>query len=176
MLVLLEKTCYSSELNFELQIFQDSSGQYWFHAATICDALSLKNPTQVLKRSVDGDWCEKFPVIHGKEAWFVKEPGLYQLAFVSKTPSAKKFQRWVLEEVLPKLRADGYYIARTDSETLTKLQSEIDGLKKKLHKVEWELGDAYCELGDANQRLAEWKADKRIEESYRELQGEWVME
>ncbi|NJM21215.1 MAG: hypothetical protein HC907_22115 [Richelia sp. SM1_7_0] len=131
MLNLIEDTFYSSELNFELQIFQDSAGQYWFHAATLCDIFNLKNPTQVLNRTVDDDWREKFPVTHGKDAWFVKEPGLYQLAFASKNPSAKKFQRWVFEEVLPKLRASGGYIMPTaTSEQLEVLQNEISLLQE----------------------------------------------
>ncbi len=155
MLVLLEKTYYSSELNFELQIYQDSSGQYWFHAATLCNVLSLRNPTKVLKRSVDEDWREKFPVTHGKEVWFVKEPGLYQLAFASKSPSAKKFQRWVFEEVLPKLRADGYYVARKNAEAISRLEAELLKTKKAL----WDTDE---ELIDTAHRLDELMRDQPI--------------
>ena len=37
---------------------------------------------------------------------YIKEPGLYQLIFSSKMPKAIKFQRWVFEEILPKMRRE----------------------------------------------------------------------
>jgi BRO family, N-terminal domain len=37
------------------------------------------------------------------------EPGLYRLIFKSRKPVAKRFQRWVLHEVLPSIRKTGKY-------------------------------------------------------------------
>ncbi|WP_265185102.1 BRO family protein, partial [Campylobacter fetus] len=37
------------------------------------------------------------------------EPDLYRLIFGSKLKSAIKFQNWVFEKVLPKIRQQGYY-------------------------------------------------------------------
>jgi prophage antirepressor-like protein len=39
----------------------------------------------------------------------VTEPGLYRLIFKSRKPVAKRFQRWVLHEVLPSIRKIGKY-------------------------------------------------------------------
>jgi len=39
----------------------------------------------------------------------VTESGLYHLIFISRKPEAKKFRRWVTEEVLPNIRETGYY-------------------------------------------------------------------
>ena len=39
----------------------------------------------------------------------IYEPDLYRLIFGSKLKSAIKFQNWVFEEVLPKIRQQGYY-------------------------------------------------------------------
>ena len=39
----------------------------------------------------------------------INESGLYHLILLSKKPEAKKFRKWVTEEVLPALRQDGSY-------------------------------------------------------------------
>ena len=39
----------------------------------------------------------------------LKEPGLYRLIFQSRKPSAERFKRWVLHDVLPTLRRTGQY-------------------------------------------------------------------
>ena len=44
----------------------------------------------------------------GRPSWWLREPGVYQMIFESKSDVAMRFQCWVFEEVLPKLRADGY--------------------------------------------------------------------
>ncbi|MFM6183284.1 MAG: Bro-N domain-containing protein, partial [Dolichospermum sp.] len=41
----------------------------------------------------------------------LEEAGIYQLVFGSKLPSAKIFQKWVFEEVLPSIRKTGSYSA-----------------------------------------------------------------
>lgn len=40
---------------------------------------------------------------------FITESGLYDLIFSSNLPSAKKFKRWVISEVLPSIRKHGLY-------------------------------------------------------------------
>jgi prophage antirepressor-like protein len=42
----------------------------------------------------------------------VNEAGLYRLIFMSRTPSAKAFQDWVVREVLPAIRKTGKYKQR----------------------------------------------------------------
>jgi prophage antirepressor-like protein len=39
----------------------------------------------------------------------VNEPGIYQLIFASKLETAKKFQKWVIGDVLPSIRKTGSY-------------------------------------------------------------------
>lgn len=124
---------YESELlNIELEIYEDDQKIYWFHGATLCDIFDLPNPSQAVQRHVDDDWRKKFPVVHGKDAWFVMEPGFYQLLHASKHPAAKRFQRWVYSEVLPKLRASGGYVMpNATSKQLEALQSEVQSLQEQ---------------------------------------------
>jgi prophage antirepressor-like protein len=108
---------FSSELYGTLTIWTDEKGREFFKAVDVCSALKLANVSQSLKRYVDPDYVVQFDdgSHRGGKTNYLSEPGLYQLIFSSKTDWAKQFQRWVFEEVLPKLRADGGYIMDTVS-------------------------------------------------------------
>ncbi len=89
--------------NWDFEIFQDEEGNYSFHGATVCDYFEIKNPSVSIQRNVDEEWRFKSPVELGKglDSWMIREPGVYQLAMLAKTPMAKKFQKRVYSEVLP---------------------------------------------------------------------------
>lgn len=50
---------------------------------------------------------------------FVSESGMYQLTFVSRRPEAKRFRRWVTNEVLPSIRRTGGYHASPNASQLS---------------------------------------------------------
>jgi len=123
--------------NWEFEMFQDESGNFSFHGASVCDYFELKNPSVTIQRYVDEDWRFKAPVELGKgsNSWMIKEPGLYQLAMMAKTPQAKEFQKWVYSDLLPKLRASGGYIMPTaTSEQLSGLIKEANQKLLALYK------------------------------------------
>jgi prophage antirepressor-like protein len=132
--VITEK--YNSDLlNVELELYKDDDNNYWFHGATLCNIFELLNPSQTIQRHVDDDWRRKFPVTHGKEAWFVMEPGLYQLLHISKHPAAKRFQRWVYGDVLPKLRSQGLYVVKNRDESLAEYEEREAALLAENHRL-----------------------------------------
>lgn len=94
-----------------LTTYRDDNGKEFYKVHDVCLALRLVNPSQQVQRHVKQKWVYKFDdgVTHSKDALYVSEPGLYALIFRSKTVQAQKFQDWVFEEVLPKLRASGSY-------------------------------------------------------------------
>lgn len=148
MLTLATEHYESDLLNVDLEVYQDEDRNFWFHGATLCDIFDLPNPSQMIQRHVDEDWRKKFPVTHGKEAWFVTEPGFYQLLHSSKHPAAKRFQRWVYSQVLPKLRAEGGYIMPTATQQQTQalmdqLQARLSVLDGNVRKVLGSSGSAY---------------------------------
>ena len=51
--------------------------------------------------------------IRNDEITTLLEPGIYELIFSSKLPSAEKFREWVFEEVLPSIRKTGKYEAQS---------------------------------------------------------------
>ena len=83
-----------------------------FAATDVCSALDIKNSRDALEK-LDSD--EKGVAITdtlgGKqELLFVTESGLYHLIFKSRKESAKRFRRWVTDEVLPSIRKEGIYL------------------------------------------------------------------
>jgi prophage antirepressor-like protein len=80
-------------------------------AQDVGDILDIENVSRSL---VDFDDDQKgiriVYTLGGKQKLLtVYEPGLYRLIFRSRTPEAKRFQRWVFGEVLPSLRKYGTY-------------------------------------------------------------------
>ena len=49
--------------------------------------------------------------------YFVTEPDLYRCIFQSRKPTARKFQDWVFNEVLPSLRQNGAYVVAKEEDS-----------------------------------------------------------
>jgi len=131
-MTLLQK--FNSEAFGSLTIHRDEQGREFFRAIDVCYALKHSNPSQTLSRLVDPEYIVQIDdgTNRSGKVNYLSEPGLYQLIFASKSVGAKSFQRWVFEEVLPKLRASGGYIVPTaTSEQLEALQQEIAVLQEK---------------------------------------------
>lgn len=107
---------FNSDQFGQLRAIQDESGEPWFVARDVCNALELTNPT-VAVNSLDEDERAKFNLGRQGEANIVSEPGFYKLVMKSRKPEAKAFQRWVTHEVLPSIRKKGGYIAAAPDET-----------------------------------------------------------
>lgn len=90
--------------------------QPWFVARDVCNILELSD-TEVALRKLDED--EKLTrklYVSGqeREVYLINESGLYFLILRSNKPEAKRFRKWVTNEVLPSIRRTGSYsIAET---------------------------------------------------------------
>lgn len=107
---------FNSDQFGQLRAIQDESGEPWFVAVDVCNALGLANPS-VSVNSLDFDERSKLNLGRQGEANIVSEPGFYKLVLKSRKPEAKAFQRWVTHEVLPSIRKKGGYIAAAPDET-----------------------------------------------------------
>lgn len=99
-----------------IRALRDETGEPWFVAKDVCDALELTNPT-VAVNSLDDDERAKFNLGRQGEANIISEPGFYKLVMRSRKPEAKAFQRWVTHEVLPSIRKRGGYMVEVPNET-----------------------------------------------------------
>jgi prophage antirepressor-like protein len=89
----------------------DEHGEPWFVAKDICEYLDLVDTSSACRKVWDD--CKGrqiLPTPGGpQEMITVNEPGLYQLIFQSNKSEAVDFQRWVLKDLLPSVRRNGYY-------------------------------------------------------------------
>jgi hypothetical protein len=100
-----------------LQLFNFESQEIRFIgdkpvAIDIAKVLGYTQPAVAVNRIVDSEYkiLSDIQTAGGIQAVLVlEEAGIYQLIFRSKLPSAKGFQKWVFEEVLPSIRKTGSY-------------------------------------------------------------------
>lgn len=108
---------------------------------------------------------------------FIPEGDVYRLIVHSKLPSAERFERWVFDEVLPSLRANGIYITdplvkqiAEDPDYLYALWDTLNRQNERLQSQE-EIIFAQSEELDLNDSIIDdlsWKAnyyDDFIDES-----------
>ena len=85
----------------------------WFVGRDIATVLGYSNPPKAVRTHVDEEdkGVNEMDTPGGKQKIIViNESGLYSLILNSKLPNAKKFKRWVTNEVLPSIRKHGAYM------------------------------------------------------------------
>lgn len=110
----------------ELEVFQNAefgsvrtvtiAGVPYFVGKDVATILKYKDTSDALKRHVDEEnkLTRHFTDSgQNRSMYIINESGLYSLILSSKMPNAKKFKRWVTNEVLPSIRQHGMYA--TDS-------------------------------------------------------------
>lgn len=106
----------------ELQIFNSEefgevrmaeiNGKPYFVATDVATALGYTNPRKAISDHCKGVTKRDTPTSSGvQQMSYINEGDLYRLIMKSKLPSAEKFEKWVMEEVLPSIRENGGYIA-----------------------------------------------------------------
>jgi prophage antirepressor-like protein len=97
----------------------------WFVAADVCSVLEISNSRDAL-RSLDDDekGVGNADTLGGNQKLnIVNESGLYALIFKSRKPVAKKFRKWVTNEVLPAIRQTGQYQQAQSRQTYQRISS-----------------------------------------------------
>lgn len=88
-------------------------GEPWFVAKDVTNILGYANASKAISDHVDTEDKlnnESLSSLGQRGGWLVNESGLYSLILASKLPNAKKFKRWVTNEVLPSIRKHGAYM------------------------------------------------------------------
>ena len=89
----------------------EKDGEPWFVAkdiAMVLDFCNTNDATRCLEEDEKG--AHNVRTLGGmQEMTAINESGLYHLILVSRKPEAKKFRKWVTEEVLPSIRKTGSY-------------------------------------------------------------------
>lgn len=137
----------------ELKIFENRdfgkirslmvNNEPFFVGNDIATVLGYKNTRDALSKHIDEeDKISDVAIYDGSQnrnMTIINESGLYSLILSSKLESAKKFKRWVTDEVLPSIRKTGGYIAgekdMTEDElvlkAMTVLNKKVENLRSK---------------------------------------------
>lgn len=87
-------------------------GEPWFVAKDVAEALGYTNTNDAINTHCRGV-AKRYPILDSlgrtQEVRIIAEPDLYRLIFSSNLPAAERFERWVVEEVLPSIRKTGKY-------------------------------------------------------------------
>lgn len=122
----------------------------WFAGKDVATILGYKDTSDAIKKHVDEEdkGVGEIPTPGGKQNMkVINESGLYSLILSSKLPNAKKFKRWVTNEVLPSIRKHGAYMTKDTIEKAltspdfliqlaTKLKEEQEKSKQLEDKLE----------------------------------------
>ena len=111
-----------------LQVFKDEEfgsvrtlnidGHPWLVASDVANALGYSNVRDAISRHCKGVVKHDTPTSSGNQMIsYINEGDVYRLIMKSKLPSAERFERWVMEEVLPSIRQNGGYIANQEQMT-----------------------------------------------------------
>ena len=125
---------FNSPMFGELRTSRNEKDEPLFCLKDVCDSLELR-VNDVIKRTgchPDTIGVSNEIISHGTptgiskevEMYFVTEPDLYSVIFQSRKSSARKFQDWVFEEVLPTLRKEGSYSMAQSKQPLASYQIE----------------------------------------------------
>lgn len=131
----------------ELRIVE-MNGEPWMVGVDVAKALGYAAPRNAIASHVDEE-DKTSALIRGtgsnykSMAILINESGLYSLVLSSKLPGAKRFRRWVTNEVLPSIRKDGGYIktapGMTDADIMAKAillaQKTIEGQKAQIDEM-----------------------------------------
>lgn len=90
------------------------NGNPWFGAKDVATALGYADTDDAVRRHCNYAELFKPGELPGLEIgprgmYFIPEPDVYRLVVRSALPTAKVFEKWVFEEVLPSIRKTGQY-------------------------------------------------------------------
>ena len=121
--------------NNKIIIIIDNNNIIWFNAKQICTALKYKQPKLAIINNVEkSDKIQlknmeiNFKIQQQPDSIYIKESGLYSLLLSSKSKIAKKFMRWITNDVIPLIRQNNIY---PNNSEITKLLKEINKLEKE---------------------------------------------
>ena len=129
---------FENDVFGEIRILEINEKDY-FQAVQCASILGYSNPRSALKRHAKYAFKHKVKTLGGvQEAIFIPESDLFRLIVHSKLPYAKKFEKWVFNEILPSIRSKGVYatdkvIEEGLKEERKQLMLELEDSKEKVN-------------------------------------------
>jgi anti-repressor protein len=125
----------------KVRIIMDQKNDPWFIATDIAKLLgheSAKDAIRILDEDEKGGHI--VPTIRGlQKLTIINESGLYSLIFLSRKLEAKKFKKWVTNDVLPTIRKTGGYGQQVDLGDTKLLHKLLLNYTDRVSKLEYEV-------------------------------------
>ena len=132
--------------NIELVVVLDNYNKPWFNIIQICNILKYKNPKNIIYKLVEKEYIKKLKNILDNykiylnaqpESIYINEYGLYALLLRSGKKQAKRFYKWVIEDVLPSIRNKGFYeLELENKKKIDEFNKQIEYYNNLLEKKE----------------------------------------
>lgn len=132
----------------ELQIFSNEEfgevrtitrdNKIYFAGSDVAKALGYAIPHKAVQTHCKGVLKWNIPTNSGnQDVLFITEGDIYRLIMKSKLPSAEKFERWVMDEVLPSIRKTGSYQKKLSPQEMMRIQlGMLDDVSDRVSKLE----------------------------------------
>ena len=134
----------------------DIEGVPYFVGRDVATILAYTNPQKAIRDHVDDEdkTVNNSFTVNGTQGILINESGVYALIFGSKLPTAKKFKRWVTNEVLPSIRKNGGYALNDD---IRGLKRQCRVLENRIKLLEKDHPMKYTKTLDSAERfISEW--------------------
>lgn len=153
---------FNSPMFGELRVTRNGKGELLFCLKDVCDSLGLQ--VGATAKRLEQQVISSINVLTNggsQQMYFVTEPDLYRCIFQSRKPTARKFQDWVFNQVLPSLRTTGAYVVEKEED------SEEDIIARGLIA-------AKAALARREQRIKELECENSQNKQVIEVQGERI--
>lgn len=88
----------------------EENGKVLFCGSDVAKALGYTNPRKAVREHTRGGTKRSTPSVSGnQEMSFIPEGDVYRLIVKSRLPEAERFEHWLFDEVVPKIRKHGMY-------------------------------------------------------------------
>lgn len=149
---------FNSPMFGELRVTRNEKSELLFCLKDVCNSLGLQvgATAKRLGGDINSTNVSSITVLdannHGQQMYFVTEPDLYRCIFQSRKPTARKFQDWVFNEVLPSLRTTGAYVVAKEEDSEEDIIARgLIAAKAALARREERIKELECENSQSKQ-------------------------
>ena len=144
---------FNSPMFGELRVTRNEKGELLFCLKDVCDSLGLQ--VGATAKRLEQQVISSINVLTNggsQQMYFVTEPDLYRCIFQSRKPTARKFQDWVFNDVLPSLRTTGAYVVAKEEDSEEDIIARgLIAAKAALARREERIKELECENNQSKQ-------------------------
>lgn len=150
----------SEEFGEVRTIVKDST--IYFAGSDVAKALGYAIPHKAVQTHCKGVLKWNIPTNSGnQDVLFITEGDVYRLIMKSKLPDAEKFERWVMDEVLPSIRKTGSYnVPKSTSGQIqllaqgyTELEQTVNSIKDDVTELKDNVPLYGCEIDEVQKHV-----------------------